>query len=102
MLPERFAGLPVTDVGDRLILPGFCDLHVHAPQFSYRGLGMDLELIDWLNTRAFPEESRYGDMAYASRAYDLFVSAIRRSATTRLCCFATLHAPRDAAFNGKA
>ena len=92
-LPERFANLPLTDAGDRLVLPGFCDLHIHAPQFAYRGLGMDLELIDWLNTRAFPEESKYGDLAYAERAYTLFADALRKSATTRLCCFATLHVP---------
>ena len=92
-LPERYSRLPLTDAGDRLVLPGFCDLHLHAPQFAYRGLGMDLELIEWLNTRAFPEESKYGDMAYAERAYTLFADALRKSATTRLCCFATIHVP---------
>jgi guanine deaminase len=92
-LPERYEALPLQDWGDRLILPGFCDLHVHAPQYAYRGLGMDLELIDWLERRAYPEEGRYGDAAYAGRAYDLFVDAVRRSATTRLCCFGTVHAP---------
>ena len=29
-LPERYANLPQTDVGDRLVLPGLCDLHVHV------------------------------------------------------------------------
>ncbi|HNW87054.1 MAG TPA: amidohydrolase family protein [Candidatus Limiplasma sp.] len=92
-LPERYAALPLTDMGDRLILPGMCDLHLHAPQFAYRGLGMDLELIEWLNTQAFPEESKYADLAYAKRAYRLFAQALRNSATTRFACFATLHAP---------
>lgn len=92
-LPERYAALSLTDVGDRLVLPGLCDLHVHAPQFAYRGLGMDLELIQWLETCAFPEESKYASLAYAARAYDLFVDAIKKSATTRLSCFATLHVP---------
>ncbi len=92
-LPPRCAALPLTDCEGKLILPGMCDLHLHAPQFAYRGLGMDLELIDWLNQRAFPEESKYADLAYAERAYGLFVQALRFSATTRLCCFATAHAP---------
>ncbi|MDD3213938.1 MAG: amidohydrolase family protein [Eubacteriales bacterium] len=92
-LPQQYAGLPLADYGDALILPGFTDLHLHAPQFAYRGLGMDLELIEWLNERAFPEESKYADMAYAERAYDLFVDAMRKSVTTRFCCFATVHAP---------
>jgi len=92
-LPDKFSGLPLVDVGDHLVLPGMNDLHVHAPQFAYRGLGMDLELIEWLTTRAFPEESKYRELDYAARAYDLFVDAMKKSATTRLGCFATLHVP---------
>ena len=38
------------------VMPGLIDLHVHAPQYPFRGLGMDQELIDWLNTHTFPEE----------------------------------------------
>lgn len=92
-LPAEYRGLPITDWGDRLILPGFSDLHLHAPQFAYRGLGMDLELIEWLEKRAYPEESKYSDLTYANLAYGLFVDALRKSVTTRFCCFATLHAP---------
>ena len=90
-LPERWAALPVTDFGDRLILPGMSDLHLHAPQFSFRGLGMDMELLDWLNTYTFPEESKYRDPAYADRAYDIFTRHLLRSTTTRVSVFATVH-----------
>lgn len=41
-LPEKFEGTPVKDFGDNVIIPAFSDLHVHAPQFPQRGLGMDL------------------------------------------------------------
>ena len=51
-LPEGYAGIPVHDHGDRLILPGLVDLHVHASQYAYRGLGMDMELLDWLEKNA--------------------------------------------------
>ena len=47
-LPERWQGIPVKDYGDRLILPGLVDIHVHSSQYAYRGLGMDMELLDWL------------------------------------------------------
>ena len=90
-IPEAYAGLPVYDCGDKLIVPGFTDLHVHAPQYTFRSLGMDMELLDWLNTYTFPEEARYADPAYAAQAYDLFTQELRRSATTRACIFATLH-----------
>lgn len=92
-LPERYAGLPLTDFGDKLILPGMADLHVHAPQFAFRGLGMDMELMDWLKTYAFPEEAKYQDLDYADRAYTQFADRMRRSATTRAAVFATLHVP---------
>lgn len=90
-LPERYAGLPLTDYGDRIIIPGMTDLHVHAPQFAFRGLGMDMELLDWLNTYTFPEESKYADLAYADRAYTQFADHFRRSATTRAAVFGTIH-----------
>jgi len=93
-LPEMYAALPLTDYGDRLIVPGLVDLHLHAPQYSFRGLGMDLELLEWLNTRTFPEEAKYKDNEYAKKAYSIFADNMKRSATTRACIFATLH--RDA------
>jgi len=91
VLPERYSNLPVLDFTGKLILPGLVDLHVHAPQYAYRALGMDLELLEWLKVHTFPEEARYADLEYARRAYGLFVNELRRSATTRCCVFATLH-----------
>ena len=92
-LPEQYRGLPVADFGDRLIIPGMTDLHVHAPQFSFRGLGMDMELLDWLNTYAFPEEAKYRDLEYANRAYGMFAQRLKRSVTTRAVIFGTIHLP---------
>lgn len=90
-LPEQFQNIPVEDLGDRLIIPGLTDLHVHAPQYAFRGLGMDLELLDWLETNTFPEESKYSDLEYARKAYGIFAENLKRSATTRACIFATIH-----------
>lgn len=91
ILPEEYASLPVYDYGDALILPGMVDLHVHAPQYAFRGICMDLELMDWLNQYTFPEEEKYEDLEYAEKAYSIFVNALRKSATTRACIFATRH-----------
>lgn len=90
-LPEEYQGVPVKDYGDKLIIPGLVDLHVHAPQYPFRGLGMDMELIEWLNTHTFPEEQKYRDMEYAEKAYGIFVDDLVKSATTRACVFATIH-----------
>lgn len=90
-LPARFRGLPVIDCGSRLITPGLVDLHTHAPQYAFRGLGMDMELLDWLGTYTFPEEAKYADLSYAGEAYQYFVDDLRRGATTRACIFGTIH-----------
>lgn len=92
-LPERFGDIPAHDHGDRLILPGLVDLHVHASQYAYRGLGMDMELLDWLEENAFPEEARFAEQEYAAAAYRVFTDELTRSATTRACVFATVHRP---------
>ena len=91
ILPEEYAALPLYDHKDSLIFPGMVDLHVHAPQYAFRGMCMDLELMDWLNQYTFPEEEKYEDLDYARRAYGLFVDALKKGATTRSCIFATRH-----------
>jgi len=91
VIPDKYRTFEIVDYNGCLIMPGLCDLHIHAPQYAFRGLGMDLELLDWLNGYAFPEESKYNDDEYASAAYDQFVEDLKRSATTRACVFATIH-----------
>ena len=90
-LGDEYKDLPVMDYGDKLIIPGLIDLHIHASQYSYRGLGMDLELMDWLQKYAFPEESKYISEDYARKAYSIFAQQMKKSATTRGCIFATRH-----------
>ena len=90
-LPEEYKDLELIDYSGKLILPGLVDLHVHAPQFSYRGLGMDLELIDWLNTYTFPQEAKYQDVNYAKNMYQRFVDDVKKGPNTRSVVFATLH-----------
>ncbi len=90
-IPERYRNLPLLDCGDSLILPGLVDLHLHAPQYHNRALGLDLELLEWLGRVTYPEETRFSDSAYAERAYSDFAQALKQSATTRACIYATVH-----------
>ena len=92
-LPQQYAVLPLKDYSDCLIVPGMIDLHIHAPQYAFRGMCMDLELMDWLNRYTFPEEAKYMELEYAERAYAIFVNALKASATTRAVVFATRHRP---------
>ena len=85
------AGVEVLDYTGKIITPGLVDLHLHAPQYSYCGTAMDLELLDWLQQYTYPEEAHYADPAYARLGYSYFVRDLKNSATTRACIFATLH-----------
>lgn len=83
--------LKLYDYTGKLIIPGLSDLHIHAPQYPNAGLGLDLELLDWLDTYTFPEESKYKDVEYAKKSYQTFVDDLAKTATTRASIFATLH-----------
>ncbi|MGB4660663.1 MAG: amidohydrolase family protein [Mobilitalea sp.] len=90
-IPTAYAEEPITDYGDSLIIPGLCDLHVHAPQFVYRGLGLDMQLMQWLDTYAFPTEAKFSDISYAKEYYEAFTSTLAKYGTTRAVVFATIH-----------
>ena len=36
-LPKKYQNLPLVDYGNKIIMPGLIDLHVHAPQYTFRG-----------------------------------------------------------------
>ena len=93
VLPEEYKNVPVRDYGDCLIIPGLVDLHVHAPQFVYRGLGLDMQLMDWLNHYAFPTEARFKDLSYAEIYYRAFADSMAKNGTTRAVIFGTIHVP---------
>lgn len=91
-LPDGWRSLPVTDFGDRLLFPAFCDLHVHAPQYRNMGLALDEELLPWLEKYVFPEEAKFADAAYAERIYRRFVHELWMQGTMRSAVFASAHA----------
>jgi guanine deaminase len=91
ILPEQFIGINCIDYQDSLIIPGLVDLHTHAPQYAIRSLGMDMELLKWLEYNTFPEEAKYADLDYARKAYSIFAEDLKKSATTRACIFGTIH-----------
>ena len=77
----------------QIIIPGFVDCHVHAPQFSFVGTGLDLPLLEWLRKYTFPNESRFENLDFARKAYQSSVNSHLRNGTTTICYFATLHLP---------
>ncbi len=72
-------------------LPGFVDLHVHAPQWAQSGTALDIPLYDWLNTYTFPIEAKFSDLAFAKDVYEDVVSTLLANGTTTALYFATVH-----------
>lgn len=83
--------LPLVDYGERLILHSFADMHLHAPQYPMLGMGMDLSLLDWLNTYTFQMESRFANIAYAREVYQKLAAELIHWGTTRVVMFSSLH-----------
>lgn len=73
------------------ILPGFIDLHVHAPQWAQTGTALDIPLYDWLNTYTFPVEAKFADINFAAEVYEDVVRTLLANGTTTALYFATVH-----------
>jgi guanine deaminase len=87
-IAPRHAGLAVTQVEKRLILPGFIDGHVHFPQARVIG-AFGEHLLPWLQKWVFPEELKYKDRAYARDGARRFFDNLLASGTTTCQAFTT-------------
>lgn len=73
-----------------LIAPGFVDAHVHYPQIGVIA-SWGADLLDWLNTYTFPEESRFVDRAHADAAAGAYFDEQLRHGVTTAASFCTIH-----------
>lgn len=70
---------------DEYILPGFIDLHNHAPQWPQAGTALDSPLEIWLGKYTFPLESKYRDLEFANMVYrDLVKETLKFGTTTAM------------------
>lgn len=83
----------IVDHGSKLIIPGFVDAHCHAPQYYFTGTGVDMDLMQWLETFTFPVEARFKDLDFARMVYEKSVKRHLKSGTTFASYFATIHKP---------
>src|SRR5215468_6053065 len=85
---RRHPNVAVTELPNRLILPGFIDGHIHFPQVRVLG-AYGNQLLDWLQTWIFPEELKYRDRDYAREAAGHFFDALLAGGTTTCQAFTT-------------
>lgn len=91
----------VIDHRPNLILPGFIDAHVHMPQMQVIA-SYGAELLEWLNTYTFPEETKFADAQHGRRIARLFCDEMVRHGTTTVAAYCSVHRQSADAFFAEA
>ncbi|KAH9950656.1 hypothetical protein B0H21DRAFT_776591 [Amylocystis lapponica] len=92
-LLEKTSDAPRVIPHGSFLLPTFCDLHLHAPQFLYQGTGLHLPLMEWLHEYAFKaEESLDADSTLARRVYTRLAQRLIENGTGAVLLFGTIKA----------
>ena len=79
----RHPTLKALRLGDRWVMPGLVNTHTHLAMNPMRGVGDDLELMDWLKRYIFPLEAALVSPEYVYEAtLTACAESIRRGVTT--------------------
>ena len=90
LMKELPSNVKVVEHGDKLIIPGLIDCHVHYPQIDIIA-SYGERLLDWLEKYAYPAERKFADPEHAKEVAEFFVQELLRNGTTTACVFATVH-----------
>lgn len=88
---ELDENIDIIDYTNHIIIPGFVDVHMHAPQINNIGLGADRQLLDWLNTYTFKEELKYSNLDFAKKSYNRFVDKLCKNGITSSVIFGSIY-----------
>ncbi|MGL5082112.1 MAG: guanine deaminase [Microcoleaceae cyanobacterium] len=89
VLQRKYPDLAIISYSDKLIVPGFIDLHVHYPQTEMIAAYGE-QLLEWLNKYTFPTEARFKDQDYARTMACFFLDELLRNGTTTALVLATV------------
>ena len=90
LLPNLPKDIEIEHHPDGIITPGFIDTHIHYPQTDMIG-SYGEQLLTWLNTYTFPEESKFSDKQHAREVAERFLAELLRNGTTTALVFGTVH-----------
>jgi len=57
-IAARYRSADTIDASGKVVMPGLINTHTHAAMVMFRGLGNDLNLMDWLQKYIFPAEAK--------------------------------------------
>ena len=98
---RRHPRVPITHWPDRIVAPGFIDMHVHYPQTDIIGSPAD-GLLPWLEKYTFPAEARFSDAGYAAEVANFFFDELLRNGVTTALVFTTTDPTSTDAFFARA
>jgi 5-methylthioadenosine/S-adenosylhomocysteine deaminase len=91
---SRFAPADRASLSTHALIPGLVNLHTHAAMALFRGIGDDLPLMQWLETRIWPLERALVSPEFVHDGSRLAAIEMLRSGTT--CCSDMYFYPEDA------
>ncbi|MEA2037833.1 MAG: guanine deaminase [Nanoarchaeota archaeon] len=89
--PNLQNGDKLIELEDKVIIPGFIDVHLHLPQYQFLGEGKDTELLLWLDEHAFPAESSFEYPDLAEIVARNFFEDLLSHGTTTASIYSTIH-----------
>ncbi len=88
---QRYPNAHVSDLSNRVIIPGLIDVHMHIPQFAFLGKGGGIPLLEWLETLTFPTEAKFSDDEYAAKIITAFFDELVANGTTTASMYSSIH-----------
>jgi guanine deaminase len=89
LLSDRYHNIATTTYRDRIITPGFIDLHVHYPQVEMIA-SYGAQLMEWLEKYTFKTEKKFQDPDYAREIAAFFLDELLRNGTTTALVLTTI------------
>lgn len=76
----------------KFLFPGFVDTHIHASQYPNVGIGLNIELLDWLKIYTFPLENTFNakNLKFVQDVYSKVIKKTLSCGTTCASYFATI------------
>lgn len=86
-IPKGFTAQIIIDAKNKVVLPGFTNMHTHSPMVLLRSYADDLPLQEWLFDKVFPIE----DKILQEDTYWLSLLAIMEMIKSGTTCFADMY-----------
>lgn len=81
-IASRYKAAETIDATGKVVMPGLINTHTHAAMVMFRGLGNDLNLMDWLQKYIFPAEAKTVSPEFVRIGTQLAVLEMIQSGTT--------------------